>query len=462
MNRILQSTDFQDSIEMGRRIANALDAVPEHRWNDTQRHDAYQTCVLSAMNHRKTFRPFAFKPAVVFLVATLLAIVGIGVWQFYPDTGEIPFRIGTAGSNAAPGTWVKNTDELPVPIVFENGSRFEIQTNSAARIIAATRESVHIDLSYGALHAEVIGNGHTRWQVTAGPFHVTVLGTVFRVDWDAGAAQFSVSVTRGVVAVADEDGGFRNMKVSAGQQLVAKNGKIQLAHLTAHGSSDGTAEQPPNGDVPEAANAGTTLDGTVTTASPRNANRASSRNHPQSDRLISPVPSSAAPDQSKTGASDTVFPVLSWQSALQQKDWDAALPFLLKADTVHIVAATDENSLWELANWLRHQRHPGISGTLFESYRQRYPGTERAATAAFLLGKSALDQAANPERAVHWLKIYLAESPNGFLREEALGRILSVAESSDKPHDFAPYATEYLTRFPEGPYAPGAERLLKR
>ena len=55
--------------------------------------------------------------------------------------------------------------------------------------------------------------------------------------------------------------------------------------------------------------------------------------------------------------------------------------------------------------------------------------------------------------ALEWYERYLAESPRGTYAPQALGRQMVLVHKLRGVASARPLATEYLARFPDGPYA---------
>jgi hypothetical protein len=76
-----------------------------------------------------------------------------------------------------------------------------------------------------------------------------------------------------------------------------------------------------------------------------------------------------------------------------------------------------------------------------------------------LLGRLAEGRGARSE-AIALYDQYLAASPHGPFVAEALGRKLLAVKSRDGDDAARPIAREYLVRFPKGPYAETARKLI--
>ena len=98
-----------------------------------------------------------------------------------------------------------------------------------------------------------------------------------------------------------------------------------------------------------------------------------------------------------------------------------------------------------------------------ESYRklrERFPGTGRAATAAFSLGRMAFDQQGNCEEAILWLEVYLDEQSGATLSREALGRLMEAQIRCSRTESAKQTARRYLDNYTNGPHGQRASELL--
>ena len=91
--------------------------------------------------------------------------------------------------------------------------------------------------------------------------------------------------------------------------------------------------------------------------------------------------------------------------------------------------------------------------------RERFPRSDRAHEAAFLLGRLSEASADGDVRALSWYDRYLNEAPTGAYASEALGRKMTATEKVKGLSDARDIARDYLRRFPRGTYA-GAARAM--
>src|SRR4029079_116567 len=95
----------------------------------------------------------------------------------------------------------------------------------------------------------------------------------------------------------------------------------------------------------------------------------------------------------------------------------------------------------------------------YRAVRDRFPGSNEAARAAFSLGRIAHDgPGADPSAAARWFATYLAEAPQGSLAEEAAGRLIEARLEAHDRGGARDAAERYLRRYPGGPHAAVAER----
>lgn len=117
----------------------------------------------------------------------------------------------------------------------------------------------------------------------------------------------------------------------------------------------------------------------------------------------------------------------------------------------------------DLVAWANRERLAGSvtrARTALLALRRRFPGSSEAGTAAFTLGRMAFDQRADYAEAARWFTSYLAEQPNGPLMGDAAGRLLEAHERQGNRAAARRASEAYLSRFPDGPYASRARRIL--
>lgn len=103
----------------------------------------------------------------------------------------------------------------------------------------------------------------------------------------------------------------------------------------------------------------------------------------------------------------------------------------------------------------------GHAETLLRSVRETDPGSDRAALAAFLLGRLCFDAQHDDVAASRWFETYTRERPQGSLVREALGRRIEAEERLGHAQEARSLAAHYLEAFPSGPHAARARRLVE-
>jgi hypothetical protein len=369
---------------------------------------------------------------------------------FWPSPRVPGYRVGENGGTPNQDAWIENRLDDRLPIVFENGSRFDLLTGSRAKVVTRSEEEVMLDLGRGRLLAEIEGNGVTEWVVAAGPYRVKVLGTRFLVAWDQGAGRLDVEVSAGRVVVEEVDRARKRIALAAGEKLSADrgSGKIVIAPRTASfkpeagskqaGEARKTAERPetsPRRGAPEtgALGRGTSLDGV--------------RETPLADERH-PVETTAPGEGS------------SWKRLVRREDWRGAVDHAGAREIREMADEATQEALWHLANTLRHQRRGAEAVRLFKALRRRFPEASRAGTALFLIGKIHLTLFRNQAGARQWFVQYLQEVEAGDLREEALGHLMEICSSLGDRRCAKEHAERYLKQYRGGVFHTRAQSIM--
>jgi hypothetical protein len=130
-----------------------------------------------------------------------------------------------------------------------------------------------------------------------------------------------------------------------------------------------------------------------------------------------------------------------------------------QADVDRALASRSLADLRALGDAARYVDSSSLAERAYLAIRDRFRSTSDARAAAFLLGRVAEEQRHDDRDAVRWYDTYVTESAKGPYAGDALGRkMLLVSESSGRD-SARPFATEYLRRFPEGPYSTAAHHL---
>lgn len=332
------------------------------------------------------------------------------------DSPDLTFAVN--GAKGETGVSLAGSRNASLAVDFSDGSQLRLGQDARARVLAVKPAGAHLMLERGKLEVHVVHHtSDTSWQVDAGPFAVTVVGTRFDVSWDPKHERFLLELREGAVQLSGP-------KVASG--CTVRSGErvqISLGAGTVSGScvSVAQAAQP------------------SLTAAPRAATTAS------------PAPERAMPEPSK---------LESWRSLAARGERKSAWSRVESEGFDQVQARSNAADLILLANLARFSRAADRASAALRAVRERYPTSAEAADAAFLLGLVTADQQNSPRAAVPWFKTYLAERPSGSLAREAWGRVLDCQVRAGDHMEAQRTARIYLQRYPDGPFHALAERAL--
>jgi transmembrane sensor len=335
------------------------------------------------------------------LCAAAVAIVAVVALRF-ASPAPLTYTVGTAASAGVLHAALEVPADGELPLLFSDGTSVLLRGGTRARVAELTPQGARIDVERGRAVVSVTPRSGARWQLGVGPFEVVVVGTRFDVSWDETTLVFSLDVHHGSVLVSGPN--LAERPVVAGERL-----RIETA--------------------PESAR----LDEAPTAA---------------------PV-EEAAPSAEPTAPSASSRPAApSWKELAARGSWREAFDAAEAAGFDAIVAGASASELLQLGDVARYAGRSDRARFAYEALRQRYGGTAQAATAAFALGRMS-----SGSGAIQWFQAYLAEAPAGPLAREALGRILE-AQNASGSADARTTASQYLARYPNGPHAELARKVL--
>jgi transmembrane sensor len=326
-----------------------------------------------------------------------------------------PVSFTTSTGDGQAGAWLATDTAGELPITFSEGTQLVMAAGSRGRVEDLGRTGASFLLERGEVRARVVHRSGTSWRFLAGPFEVHVTGTALGVDWDPARERFAVHVDEGSVTVRGPSVALQTVK--AGEQCV-----VDLPARTTRIAPIG---QDAPADTEATVDAG--IDGIVGAAAP--SVRAAVTAHPS-------------------------LPV-SWIKLDEKGDYDAAYAAAMSAGLASVLRASSSDELLRLAQVARLSGHHDTERQALVTCRRRFPGTERAAVAAYELGRSS-----SPSEASSWFDTYLGEQPSGPLAREASGRLIEARASAGDDRGARDAATRYLARYPDGPHAPLARRVL--
>jgi transmembrane sensor len=322
----------------------------------------------------------------------------------------------TAAGEGQAGAWLATSSASELPLTFSEGTQLVMAPGSRGRVEDLDRTGASFLLERGEVRAHVVHRTGTSWRFLAGPFEVHVTGTALGVDWDPARERFAVHVDEGSVVVRGPNVGQPEV-VRAGEQCV-----VDLPSRTTRISPIGQ-DAPAEVDAPVDAG----LDG-----------------------LAAPTAALSLP-----AAPHLAPPAVSWIKLDEKGDYDGAYAAALSAGLASVLRASSSDELLRLAQVARLSGHRDTERQALVTCRRRFPGSERAAVAAYELGRSS-----SPSEASSWFDTYLGEQPSGPLAREASGRLVEARASAGDDRGARDAAARYLARYPDGPHAPLARRVL--
>lgn len=376
------------------------------------------------------------------MVGALAAAVALA-WTF-PHPGRPPAPAATQGplsyrvegGTVVEGGYLRESGSDAIKLRFNEGTQFMLVPGTRARLRTVSSLGARIAIEHGTASFQVTPRSEARWQIDVGPFLVTVKGTVFTVSWDAIRERFELRLRRGAVSVSGPVS-TGEISVKAGQRLVVNLPKKETV-ITEEDDVDGRGWGASPSEEPAVHSE------TSVSLIPRSASRTASRNHP---------PAKGSGD-AKLGAGQ------GWAEAVAAGQWDRVLGEVDRAGVKQTLAHASSEDLLALADASRYRQRRGLARAALLAERSRFPGSRAALDAAFLLGRLAESRPGEMREAAEWYDTYLAAAPTGTYASEALGRKMMATRQLRGTAAAESLATEYVRRFPAGPYAGAARALL--
>lgn len=351
----------------------------------------------------RTWRPW-------FLVAAT-ASGGFGFWTW--TRTPISFQVGPAASAGKLGDSLEASTRESLPLRFSEGSQVVLADGGRMRVLSTDARGARVLLENGSMDVSIAHrrDGRTHWSFEAGPFRVVVTGTRFRMAFRPEDQHFTLSTEEGQVVAS---GGCM-----ASPTPVARGERLDLTCLRPTPPT-----QPPPMEKPATASA-------------------------------SIEPTEALRDQAPVKGS-------AWRELLAAGRLAEGLRAAEGTGFDRVCKVASPKELLALSDAARLFGRPGRAVTSLRMVRQRFPGTNDAATAAFTLGRIAFERQHDYAEAATWFAACLREQPNGPLMGDSFGRLMEARLRSGDQTGARTDAEQYLRRFPEGPYASEARGILSK
>ncbi len=427
--------DEEALTKLGRRIGETLGEGPS-----ADRREAQRRAVVGAMRSGTTRKRSLRTPLAVVAGLGAAAAAVVLLWVLHAPAhvpakpaATIAFQVEGRGPGAV-GHWLE-AQEGTLVLRFVGGTRMAFEPDSRAQVVQSDEQRVAVRLDHGRLLADVQHRGATSWNVVAGPYRVTVVGTKFRVRWDAAAGTLRVSVVRGRVRVTGEE-------LSDGGVVLAAREELRVNRHTNRWTVTRAPVATRTEPAPE-------LRQTARPAAPRPAMA-------RPAAVPSTAPSTAPPTRVPAR---TATSLPAWKSLLQHGRTVDAVKAAERLGIARLAATLPPRDLWRLARAGRVARRGATAQQLLEAYRRRFSGSANARTAAFLLGRVAMELRGDPGAAATWFRRYLRDAPTGPLAEEALGRYIGSSHRAGAHAAARRAAQRYLQRYPKGIYRSLARKV---
>ena len=339
-----------------------------------------------------------------------------------------------SGSIDPAGAIVARNDE-PAALHFGDGTVIRLGTETRGRLAEVDGHGAHVAITNGSAHVSVVHKPQARWLIDAGPYQITVHGTVFSASWDEAQQRLDVKMERGLVSVA---GPVTNgpIAVRAGQALTVKLKRSQVL-LRDLDRDEVVADVDADADADKTVAGPTDEEGSAPVAA------------------VAPTP----PDRARVAAKAArTQHTRSWTAALSAGDFDTILDEA-ERDIGRVLATRGTEDLAALADAARYRRHDDVARRALLAQRRRFAGSPRAADAAFFLGRLDENGGRGHGPALAWYERYLDEAPRGSYVAEALGRKMIAVEELHGAGAARNVAEQYIRRFPHGSYAGAAHAL---
>jgi hypothetical protein len=318
---------------------------------------------------------------------------------------------------------------------FSDRSELAVAAGTRVRVSRLQTHGATVMLEGGTLHARIHPEPHAAWTLDAGPYVVHVTGTEFDLGWRVDDQTFDLRLQKGSVIVEGplaEPG----VRVGPGQHLVANEGAGTLSlfdELNGHpAATDARASVP----APDASAI------------------------PSPPAAPSPAEPPAGPRPHESTAASRSHGTPSWAARVAHGDFDGVIADAERAGADKVLAESSAGDLAALADAARYARKEDLARRALMAERARYPGSVQARDASFFLGGIAENQG-DAAASLQWYDVYLGENANGAYGSQALGRKMMLVERLKGRAGAVAIANEYLARFPDGPYAASASKLLR-
>jgi hypothetical protein len=409
---------------------------------------------------------------------TAIALLILLLWPTTPE--PLAYRVDDGAESTAIDRPIVAPPSEETSIVFTDGSSVRLAPSSSARVRQLGTDGATIALERGKATVSVRHRRQTNWSVVAGPFFIRVTGTRFRVRWQPEDEVFDLAVLEGEVRVSTPETPEQILRsgdvvrrtptpevVPEPEPTHVEDPVVEPTALPPSGSGAASSRRAPRRSTPSRSDS----------RSGRSSAPSSSRGTyrpPSPLKLKLPPkdpsqPQTQAPQieedlEEKAGEREPTEPrpepaAAEWETMLDQREYETLLTELGPSQVEQALWEADPRQLVDLGATARQLRDPR-AGYIYSVVRSRFPGTEAAANAAFILGRMQFHSGAY-HTAATWFETYGRERPDGRFAREAAGRLIESYDRSADEQRARGAAEEYLRRYPNGPHAGLAQTVLQ-
>jgi ferric-dicitrate binding protein FerR (iron transport regulator) len=314
---------------------------------------------------------------------------------------------------------------------FSDGSELVVQPAASAEVASVDPHGADIRLRRGQLRLDVAKRAGADWNVLAGAYRVHVTGTSFSVALAESGEQLDLEMFSGTVRVS---GPLieRELEVTRAQRLRIdqKQGRVAIEPAGAASTARASLDEPPADTAPPEARAPEALPPVETPVREAPPTRAHRARHAEA----------------------------SWSSLVSAGQFARVLDAAQARGLEAVYQRASLADLEALADAARYAQRANVARDALLALRARFAKTKPAKQAAFLLGRLVEDESA--ASALEWYDRYLAEEPRGVHASQALGRRMLILYRKGETDQAASTAREYLVRFPKGPHAASARKIV--
>lgn len=385
----------------------------------------------------------------------------IFIWTAYIADPTLTFRVSTEQQPGIAQKWIHAPKLEPISVTFSDGTSIDLHAKSIARIESIKTNGARIRLKSGGAKFRVVPHKNADWKIVAGPFNITVTGTVFDVSWIPTSQLFNINLHQGSVVVSGP--------VLTTDQLIQKGQALQvsisrrLARLSEKNSTVSSQEQlqvikPALPQVHHRAIQD------LTNPLPREQ-RSTPKTDKKHHRDRPRIPSQVINKRSlhvKNDREKTSHERPYWKVYADQGKYKKALDSLSKGQFEALCNNLEAEDLLRLAEVARFAGNVDYGKKALLSLRSRFPRRREAYTAAYTLGRTLFDQQSNYLQAAHWFEVYIKEHPSGPLANESLGRLMEAQQKAGLISKARRTAQRYLEKYPRGAHSDIAKELTSQ